>query len=62
MKQLRGSRKLSTRDYDIIRRVDALHCSKWRDCDYLKSQAESNYAKEYIERKKEFFKYLEERK
>lgn len=62
MKQLRGSRKLSKVDYDTIRRVDELHCTKWRDCDRLKAQAESEYAKNYIERKKEYFKYLEQKK
>lgn len=60
--KLRGSKKLSSNDYDIIRRVDSLHCSKYKDCDYLKSLAESDYAKQYIDRKKDFLKYLLEKK
>lgn len=61
-KSLKGSRKLSRADYDIIRRVDSLHCSQYNQCDYLKTLAESDYARNYIERKKEFFKYLMNRK
>jgi len=48
MKKGRGSRKLSSSDYDVIRRVDSLHCSRWRECTVLEGVAESDYAKNYI--------------
>jgi len=55
---MRGSKKLSKQDYSIIKSVDSLHCTRWIECDMYIAQAESDYAKQYINRRKERLKEL----
>ena len=61
-KQPRGSRKLSAKDYDLIRRTDSLHCSKYNECDLLSAQAESQYTKNYISNRKQLLKQIYDKK